>query len=678
MPNPNAATEVLQMPMMTRLAPINVPEGSTRTVDLVWTAGAGVRRYDWYNDRYYIEELSLDPKHVRMGRFESGRAPLLNTHSRWDLSSVMGVIRSATLAGEEGHATVEFSKRTDVEPYYQDVVDKIIGNVSVGYNVYAYDRIQPMKEGDSWRYVAVDWEPTEVSLVPIGADADCGVRSDDPSKPNTGPAVRMAPCNFSTRSIPVSTTPPAAAVDHTREENTMPGAANNTTSAPPAGGDQGQTAVNQRALDEARAEGARLEGERQSGIREAVTLGGLEPAYADQLIGNREMTAEGAGLAVLREKAKRSAATPTRSGAHIQTISDETDNRRAAITDAIVHRLNPSVALPEHARQYRHMSLLRMAEETLDHAGVNVRGLSGIEIAGRAMHTTSDFPAILSNVLNKRLRQAYAEAERTYKLWARRAPNAPDFKKMQVVQMGGAPDLLKLNEAGEYQYGTINDAGETYGVVTYGRIVAVSRQTLVNDDLRALDRLVAAFGASASRLENRLVYAQLTGNPVMGDGKQLFHADHGNIGDAGVISAASLGKGRSQMRLQKGLAGEELNVVPNFLIVPTAQEQIAYQYTSSNYTPAKAGDVNEFRAGGRTAVEPIVEPLLDGNSATAWYLASNSGEIDTVEYCWLDGAEGVWIENEIGFDVDGMKVKARLDFAAKVVDHRGLWKNAGA
>ena len=119
-------------------------------------------------------------------------------------------------------------------------------------------------------------------------------------------------------------------------------------------------------------------------------------------------------------------------------------------------------------------------------------------------------------------------------------------------------------------------------------------------------------------------------------------------------------------------------MVPNFLIVPTAQEQLAYQYTSSNYVPAKAGDVNEFRAGGRTAVEPIVEPLLDGNSATAWYLASNSGEIDTVEYCWLDGAEGVWIENEIGFDVDGMKVKARLDFAAKVVDHRGLWKNAGA
>jgi hypothetical protein len=49
-----------------------------RTVDLVWTTGAPVLR--GYYDRYF-EELSLDPKHVRMGRLESGAAPLLNSHT---------------------------------------------------------------------------------------------------------------------------------------------------------------------------------------------------------------------------------------------------------------------------------------------------------------------------------------------------------------------------------------------------------------------------------------------------------------------------------------------------------------------------------------------------------------------------------------------------------------------
>lgn len=132
------------------------------------------------------------------------------------------------------------------------------------------------------------------------------------------------------------------------------------------------------------------------------------------------------------------------------------------------------------------------------------------------------------------------------------------------------------------------------------------------------------------------------------------------------------------MRKQTGLQGEKLNVTPRYLIVPTALEQTAYQYTSSAYVPAIAGNVNEFRAGGRTALEPVVEPLLDDASATAWYLAADAAAMDTVEYCYLDGAEGPVIESEMGFEVDGVSLKARLDFAAKAVEHRGLYKATGA
>src|SRR3546814_6466035 len=82
-PRKPAAREVTrQLPMMTREAPItNVAvDGENRIVSLLWTGGAPVRRYDWWNDRYYIEELSLEPEHVRMGRLQSGLAPLCYTH----------------------------------------------------------------------------------------------------------------------------------------------------------------------------------------------------------------------------------------------------------------------------------------------------------------------------------------------------------------------------------------------------------------------------------------------------------------------------------------------------------------------------------------------------------------------------------------------------------------------
>jgi len=145
-----------------------------------------------------------------------------------------------------------------------------------------------------------------------------------------------------------------------------------------------------------------------------------------------------------------------------------------------------------------------------------------------------------------------------------------------------------------------------------------------------------------------------------------------------VLQFSSLTTGRTAMRLQKGLQSEELNLAPSYLIVPAALEQTAYQLTSSNYTPATKAEVNEFRAGGRTALDPIVEPILDASSATAWYLAAQNSQVDTVEFCWLDGAEGPVVESEIGFEVDGISFKCREDFAAKAIDFRGLYKSAGA
>ena len=59
-------------------------------------------------------------------------------------------------------------------------------------------------------------------------------------------------------------------------------------------------------------------------------------------------------------------------------------------------------------------------------------------------------------------------------------------------------------------------------------------------------------------------------------------------------------------------------------------------------------------------------------------MAADSSQVDTVEYCYLEGAEGVYVEQMVDFDTDGIKVKARLDFAAKVIDWRGLVRSNGS
>jgi hypothetical protein len=324
---------------------------------------------------------------------------------------------------------------------------------------------------------------------------------------------------------------------------------------------------------------------------------------------------------------------------------------------------------------------MEMGRDFLEAHSQTTRGLDRMTLASRMLNFraagpmgTSDFSTLFANVANKRLRSAYDENAGTYALWARRAPNAPDFKNMSVVQLAGAPDLLQTNEAGEFKYGAMTDGGETYAMLTYGRIVSLTRQAIINDDLRAFERMVSAFGFAARRLENRTVYAQLTANANLADGVALFAAGHSNLITTSALAIGTLGAGRTAMRLQKGLQQEELNLAPSYLIVPAALEQTAYQLTSSNYVPSTQANVNEFRVGGRTAVTPVVEPVLDANSATAWYLAAANSQVDTVEYCYLDGAEGPVIESEIGFEQDGVSYKCRLDFAAKAVDYRGLLK----
>ena len=377
----------------------------------------------------------------------------------------------------------------------------------------------------------------------------------------------------------------------------------------------------------------------------------------------------------------------------IITKIDELQTANDGMSEALAHRMNPRQPLSENGQRFRSMSLLEIGREFLDRRGVNTRGMARLELSGHltqyrsgGMGGTSDFPSLLANAANKRLRAAYDENPGTYTMWARQALPAADFKSITVVAMSSAPDLLQVNEAGEFKYGTMQDGAETYKVITYGRIVALTRQAIINDDLRAFDRLVAAFASSSRRLENRLVYGQLTANANLADGGALFNATatttaggHANLGSGAgsALQLSALTAARTAMRVQRGLQQEELNIAPSYLIVPAALEQAAYQLTSNQYVPATTSQINEFRSGGRSALQPVVEPLLDTSSSTAWYLAASSGQIDTVEYCYLDGSDGPAIEAEPGFSTDGVSYRCRLDFGAKAIDFRGLYRASG-
>ena len=111
-------------------------------------------------------------------------------------------------------------------------------------------------------------------------------------------------------------------------------------------------------------------------------------------------------------------------------------------------------------------------------------------------------------------------------------------------------------------------------MVDYGIIVPFTHMAMINDDIGALADIREKLGAAAKRKYGDLVYAVLTGNPAMGDGVALFHADHGNFVDNGsgaAPSVATLNTGAAAMATQKDLQDEQsLNIRPMFILAPWA------------------------------------------------------------------------------------------------------------
>lgn len=689
--------DIVDLPVIGRAASVR-PDSvnrEARTCEVVWTTGAIVQRarFGGCTIERYEEELSVDPAHIRLDRLRSG-APFLDTHRSWSLDSVLGVVEpdSVRIENGRGYARVRFSEREDVEPVWRDVCAGIIRNVSVGYRVYAYEIEKRDGEMDLWR--AIDWEPFEISAVPIPADPGSQVRSETSGAAlNSCVLTRQdagAAAAAFTKGTTMSERDEAAANEADRNENGTQEQRANGGHAPATPETSAQTPAAQTRNDPATPDGSGVDAEqvraeeraRVATISQLCRRHGMTDEFEADMV-RRGVSVEAARGAILDQLAENDPLGRSYEPAPAQARREDGQQRgyREAVTSSLLHRYLPGTyELAEGGREYRGMTLLELARDSLERSGVSTRGMSKMDLAGAVfaraggLHSTSDFAIILANVANMTLRDAYQGTPRTFSVWARRS-TISDFKPVTRAQMGGAPDLQKVLETGEFQYGTMGESKEVYALATYGRIIGISRQALINDDMDAFTRVPAAFGAAAADLESDIVYSILKDNPAMQDGVALFHADHGNLGSASVISEAALATAFREFGKQKGIENRLISVLPRYIIVPPGQRSVEARKQITATTPAATSDVNTF--AGR--LQPVEEPrLIPASGQDPWFLAADPARIDTVEFAYLDGQEGVFTETRTGFEVDGIEIKARHDFAAKAIDHRGLYKNPGA
>ncbi|PKH62567.1 peptidase S14 [Shewanella sp. Choline-02u-19] len=325
---------------------------------------------------------------------------------------------------------------------------------------------------------------------------------------------------------------------------------------------------------------------------------------------------------------------------------------------------------------YSSYNLKELARASLIDRGIGIAGLNQMQMVGLAFtHSSSDFGNILLDVANKSVMQGWDLAQETFERFTKKG-QLGDFKVSKRVGLEEFGSLRKVREGAEYKYITLGDKGADIALATYGEIFSITRQCIINDDMDMLTSIPMKMGTAAKGTIGDLVFAILTGNPQMADGKALFHADHGNLG-AGAPTVEALGVLAELMESQTtgGKNPRALNIVPDFVLCPPNLKRTLTQIIKSS--SVKGADVNAGIANPmQDFAEVISEARLKAASDKAYYLAAGQGR-DTIEVAYLDGIDTPYIEQQDGFSIDGVATKVRIDAGVAPLDHRGLVKSTG-
>ena len=661
----NVATrkQKIEGPMLYRAAAAGaeIIDADKRIVRLSFSSDdVKVLRSSWWDDPW-LEVLGHEPGEINMVRLDTGSAPALLGHDTYSRDSHVGKVVKAWVKDGRAYADVQISKRVECDGVWQDIVDGILSNVSVGYSVDERTLVL-QTEGAPNEYRVTKWTPMEISFVPIAADFTVGVgRSADTQQQHY--RVTDLPTNITEERAmdPVTVIPTAPVV----------------------------TAPDDTAVRAAAAAATTAERQRTADISTMCRKLDLPQTVADGLIERGLSLVDAQREAIDSLHAKR-----VKDGAEVEMqrgnagetreIASEREKVRGGMLQSLLFRAGHAETIknPDATRnnEYRGFNLRELARECLTRAGVRTNGMGLSEMIGRAFtHSTSDFPYLLENSARKFMLMGWTTANETYQIWTRPAPMA-DFKAHSFVNLSNMTGLLEVKENAEYKHLQQSDTREQATLVTYGGLFGISRQAIINDDLNAFTRTPQLMGLAAARKVGDLAYGVLTLNAAMADTVALFHADHANLiapGSGAAPSVTTLGTGRTAMRRQTDPKSVTLNIQPKYLLVPVALEDNSRVLASAIYDPDTANKLQKPNPVKEYNLTVVSDPRLDTYDAAAWYLAADQNQCDTVIIGHLDDEPNPVMEQKDGWNVDGIEFKVRKDAVAKAVDYRGLFKNDG-
>lgn len=709
------------------------------SIDVVVASENPVERYDENSQEVVREILSMDGVRFRTNRRQ---LPIVDSHDRSTIRNVLGSIRNINPDGSQLVGKASFARDKDSQDAYWKVKDGHVTDFSITAQPNAVTRI---KRGERSIFrdteiegpadIVTDWTTEDASLVAVGADETSTVRTLRRSYEN--PQLRKRSMNEDIRQNLIAMGMPedietsdgalvwfiANSTPPTETEEPIEMAEDTVTTEPeateetPAIENADESPVVEEVIENAADDTEEVQRsaraaviKRNKEIQSLCTAARIERAFADELCEQPDVTLSIARERILEKMISRD--KPLGNGS-VEVTASSDEKFTAAMRDGLIQRASrqtgrkPLQNPADGSQDFERMNLRRMADTFCTRHGINTSRINEKDIAMIAMghsptinrmrhsgimrsepawHTTGTFTNLLLDAMNKTLLDGYEEAPITWNMWARQGNSTSDLKEIHRIKYSEFPDLQDVPEGHDYPEGKTSDAKESYRPVKKGRVLSITWETIVNDDMDAISRVPQMQGAAARRTQNKAVYSVLTDNSSMADNVALFHADHSNLAGSGaVISETTLNAAYTAMMTQTNLGGELIGVEPKYLIVPAAISATALQTMVSITPPTVGGDttgtsgtVNLYGPNGSRRLEVIVVPQLDANSATAWYLASDYNQVDTVELTFLEGEETPVLESWWEEINDKYCYKVRQTFGVAPIDYRGLYKNPGA
>lgn len=254
--------------------------------------------------------------------------------------------------------------------------------------------------------------------------------------------------------------------------------------------------------------------------------------------------------------------------------------------------------------------------------------------------TTSDFPYLFGDILDRQVLAAYREWPTTWQNYAKRG-RVRDFRTIKRYGVYGADQVLGavVGQKGEYPYEEINeDAPYSYAVAKYGRKIRFAWETMVNDDLDALKDMPERLGRAARRSEEKFatqLFADSNGPHASfytTGNKNRVHTENGAPSSNPVLSIAALQAAFLVLGKQVDQNGEPIVVDMVELVVPPALEVTALNILNAiQMEITEAGGTsnqkliaqNWMKSRIRLNVNPYIPIVATTNGLTSWWLFGN-------------------------------------------------------